>query len=101
MRMISSSEPMSISSPYLLMPSLYMMSNSATRKGGADLVLHYAGAHSVAQDIRALLEGFQPTEVDAYGAIELQRATAGCNFRVAEENAYLLTKLVDENHAGV
>ena len=93
--------PSSRRSPVQLMPLLYMMSNSATRKGGRDLVLDDTGADAAADHFRPLFEGFDAAEVYADGAVELEGATAGGDFRAAEHDADLLSKLVDEDDGGV
>ena len=67
----------------------------AERRG--DLVLHDLRAHAVADDVRPLLQRFDAADLDAHGAVELQRAAAGRRLRVAEDDADLLAQLVDED----
>ena len=61
----------STSSPYLEMPSPYMMSNSASRKGGY-LVLYHLGPGAVADDLGAGLDGLDAAHLNADGGVELQ-----------------------------
>src|SRR5664280_1126045 len=71
----------------------------AERRGG--LVLHdfYPGAR--AHDLVTILDRADAPDVDTNRRVELQRAPAGCGFRVAEHHANLFADLVDEYQAGV
>ena len=77
-----------------------MMSNSAWRKGGAILFLTILARTRLPMTCRALLEALDAAEVDADGAVELERAAAGGRLRVAEDDADLLAQLVDEDDGG-
>src|ERR1017187_7954522 len=65
------------------------------------LVLHdfYPGAR--AHHLVAILDGANSADIDAHRRVKLQRAPAGCGFRVAEHHANFFTDLVDEYQAGV
>ena len=55
----------------------------------------------VAEDILAILDGGDTTDVESDAGVELQCVTARCGLGVAKHDAYLLTQLVDEDAAGV
>src|SRR6185312_2966012 len=65
------------------------------------LVLHNFDARHVADDLVAVLDGADAADVEADGAIELQRVAAGGRLRVAEHHADLHADLVDEDDDGV
>src|SRR5207249_8523731 len=64
-----------------------------------DLVLDDLDAGAAADDDVAVLDRADAADVDADRRVELQRAAAGGRFRVAEHDADLLAKLVDEDEA--
>ena len=73
------------------------MSNSASRKGGGDLVLDDLDLRADADDRVAVLDRRDPADVDADRGVELQGAAARRRFGVAEHHADLLADLVDED----
>ena len=80
------------------MPLAAIMSNSAMRKGGRDLVLHHLHTDPLADHLLAFLELPDAADVHAAGAIELQGPAARRRFGRAEHHADLLADLVDEDH---
>ena len=80
---------------------MYMMSNSATRNGGGDLVLDDLDLDPVADRLGAVLDRLDPADVEPDRGVELQRAAAGGRLRVAEHDADLLAQLVGEDERGV
>ena len=65
------------------------------------LVLDHTGANATADHFGPFLDCLHPTQVYANGAIELERPTAGGDFRAAEHDADFLAKLVDKDDGGV
>jgi len=65
------------------------MSNSASRKGAATLVLDDLDLGAVAGDDVAVLDGGDAADVHADRGVKLEGATAGGGFRVAEHDADL------------
>ena len=78
-----------------------MMSNSATRNGGRDLVLHDLDADPVADRLGAGLDRLHPPDVEADRGVELQGAATGRRLGVAEHDADLLAQLVGEHERRV
>ena len=66
-----------------------------------DLVLHDLRAGPVADRVLTFLEGLDAADVDAHGGVELQCLTARGGLRRTEEDADLLTQLVDEDRGGL
>ena len=83
------------------MPSPYMISKYASLKGGAHLILDDLGTRAVADDLRAVLDGFGAADIDTDGRVELQRVAASGRFGVAVHDADLHTQLVDEDDDAV
>ena len=83
------------------MPSLYMMSNSASVNGGATLFFTILTLRAVARD-RAVgrLDRADAADIDAHAGVELQRLAARGRFGIAEHHADLFADLVGENAAG-
>src|SRR5690349_14330052 len=71
----------------------------AERRG--NLVLDHFDAGLVADDLFAILDGADATDVETHRGIELQRVTTGGGFGVAEHHADLHADLVDEDDDGV
>lgn len=59
--------------------------------------LHLAG---VADDVRAVFDGFGPTDIDADGSIELKGASTGRGFWIPIDDPNFFTDLVDEDDDG-
>ena len=77
------------------------MSNSASVKGGGDLVLDDLDLGAVAGDgAVGGLDLADAADIDADGGEELEGAAAGGGFRVAEHDADFLADLVGENADG-
>ena len=74
------------------------MSNSAILKGGATLFL--TTSDPIADELGALLDGVDPSHVDADRCVELERTSARCGLRAAEHDPDLLPELVDEDTCG-
>ena len=70
------------------------MSNSASR------IFHDFDFRAAADHLVAILDGGDAPHIRANRRVELQRATAGCRFRIAEHDADLFANLVDEDEAG-
>ena len=70
-------------------------------KGRSDLVFDDLHTRTAADRIAALLERIYLAYVKTDGGEELERLAAGGGFRIAEHNADLLAKLIDENDAGI
>ena len=64
------------------------------------LVLDDLDLGAVAHSLVAVLDGLDATNIHADGRVELQRLATGGRFRIAEEHADLLAKLVDEDGRG-
>ena len=90
-----------MSSPSLEMPAPYMISNSASRNGGATLFLTTLTRVMRADHFLAVLDRADAADVHAHRGVELQRIAARGRFRIAEHHADLHADLVDENHDGV
>ena len=86
-------------SPDLEMPSLYMMSNSAVRKGGATLFLTTLTC-AIANDFRADFDGLNAPHVEPNGGVKFDRLTAGGGFRIAEHHADLLAQSIGKDYSG-
>ena len=78
-----------------------MMSNSATRNGGRDLVLDDLDADPVADRLGAGLDRLDAPDVEPDRGVELQRPAARRRLRVAEHDPDLLAQLVGEDERGV
>ncbi len=78
------------------------MSNSASRKQGRDFIFHDAGTGAGAGAVGdfAFLDRLRAANVDADGGIELERATAGRGFGVAEHHDDFFANLIDEDDGG-
>src|SRR6476620_2703985 len=68
-------------------------------EGWGDFVLDHLHARAAADDGLAVFDRADAPDVDADRRVELQRATAGGGFRIAEHHADLLAQLIDENQA--
>jgi hypothetical protein len=93
--------PMSMISPWRLMPSPNRMSNSAVLNGRRHLVLDHLDLGFVADDFFALLDGAGAADVQPHRGVELQRVAAGGGFGAAEHHADLHADLVDEDDHAV
>ena len=91
--MISISTPRSSKPPDLLMPTLNMMSNSACLKGGATLFFTTFALTLLPTAVCALLDRFDPSQVDTHGTVEFERASAGCDLGTTEEHPHFLPQL--------
>src|SRR4029077_10610872 len=65
------------------------------------LVFDHLDASPVADDVLAVLESGDTTNVKTHGGIELEGVTTGGGFRVAEHDADFHPDLVDEDHEGL
>ena len=90
-------DPRSMISPSREMPLPYMISNSASRKGGATLFFTTLTRVCVADDFLAVLDGADAADVEAHRSVELERVAAGRGLGVAEHHADLHADLVDED----
>ena len=81
-------------------PCRYMMSNSASRKGGATLFLTTFARVRLPMTSPPFFSCLDPAHVQAHGGVELQRAAAGGGLWVAVHHADLLAQLVDEDGHG-
>src|SRR5579875_1968289 len=68
---------------------------------GRRLVLDHLHPGAVPDYLRALLDGFDPTDVETDRGVELQRPAARRGLGAAEHDADLLAQLVDEDGDGV
>src|SRR3954462_3129674 len=89
------------------MPRSNMMSNSASRKGGAILFFTTRARVRAPTEVSASLivlggrgavRRAGAADVDADGSVELEGAAAGGGFGVAEHHANFFADLVDEDH---
>src|SRR6266850_90765 len=62
------------------------------------LVLHDLDLHAPADDLGAILDRLDRTDIEADRRVELQRLAAGSCFGVSEDHPDLLAELVDEYH---
>ena len=63
-----------------------------------DLILHHFDAGTVAHYFAALLQRFDPADIQTDRRIELQSAASGSRLRIAEHHAHLLAELIDKDH---
>ena len=78
-----------------------MMSNSASRNGGATLFFTTFTRVMLPIDFLAVLDGADAADVEAHRGVELERVAAGRGLGVAEHDADLHADLVDEDDDGV
>ena len=69
-------------------------------EGRGDLVLDDLDLGARADDVVAVLDGFDAADLDAHGGVEFEGPAAGGGLGVAEHDADLLADLVDEDEAG-
>src|SRR5205807_1711136 len=70
-------------------------------KGRGRLVLYHFDLGARAHDGIAIFDGCDTANINANTRVELQRASAGRGFRIAEHHANLLADLVDEHQASI
>ena len=66
-----------------------------------NLIFHYFDTGTVTDDLTALLQCLNSSDIQSYRRIELQCPSTGGGLRVTEHDTYLLTKLVDKNNSTV
>ena len=79
----------------------YMISNSASLKGGATLFFTTLTRVRLPIISVPLLSVFNPADLHPHRGIEFQRTAAGSHLRIAIHHAHLFTQLIDKNRHAV
>src|SRR6266542_2641571 len=95
--MMPDSAAMSRTREAWLIPSAYMMSNSACLKGGATLFFT-TFTRTCEPTTSSFSHCRNSTDVETHRRIELERLSASRRLRISEHHADLLSQLVDEDH---
>ena len=66
-----------------------------------NLILNDFDTGTVTDHFTALLQSFDPSDIQSYRRIELQRTSASSGLRITEHYTYLLTQLVDKDNRTV